>query len=111
MIFELSRAASALESIQGHIKRQDWAEVMQGYAEARLALVRMSQFPSGLSEGAKEQIGIIADQIEKSSKRAGVNMIKGSDQAEIVRILQSNSDYQIAVTRIHAGIDRITTDG
>jgi hypothetical protein len=111
MIFELSRASSALEATHGHIRRGDWPEVLQGYSEARLALVRISQFPSALSDDSKRQVGLVSEQIERSCRRVGVNMTKGADQSELVRALQANTDYQVAVTKIHAGLDRITTNG
>ena len=111
MIFELSKAASALEAIQSHIKREDWAEAFHGYSNARIALVKISELPSTLSESAKNQVGIISDQIERTSRKMSTNLTKGADRGEVMKALQTNSEYQVALTRINAGLDRTRADG
>ncbi|MEJ6789698.1 hypothetical protein BrevBR_09095 [Brevundimonas sp. BR2-1] len=107
MIFELSKAASALENTQSHIRREDWAEAFHSYAEARIALVKISQLPSKLTQTTKDQISAIADQIERTGKRMSLNHTKGVDRSEQMRALQTNTDYQVALTRINASLDRV----
>jgi hypothetical protein len=107
MIFELSKAASALEATQGHIKREDWSEAFHGYSDARIALVKISRLPSGLSESAKSQVGVLAEQIERTARRMTVNHNKGAEKSEVMKAVQTNTDYQVAITKINAGLDRV----
>lgn len=106
MITEVSRATSAIRSAQAHIRAGNWDEVVNSYSEARISLVKIAELPSDLAQPHKDHVGQIADNLERMNKRVAQNISKAAYTIDKMKALNSNSDYEVALVRISAKLDR-----
>lgn len=103
---ELSRASSALAATRDHIKREDWSAVVEGYADARISLAKISEFPSIVSNISRSNLSDIAGGIERSTRRIASALGKGEGTLDRMKILHAHAEYEVAVTAVASRVDR-----